>query len=194
MPVAAFVASYKGGLLPLYLEHGAGGVNIHWTTPVADLDTKAILPLLFDGLRIPEEQFRKLAALAVAEILEDAKTSPRKQQAVIDCMDDLMLQLSYALRTLDAEVILLAVRVLHHLLSVSKEVGAEVTLHPTKILPTFSLLVHAAHNTGDAMDFKQFKDVGAAVTEVIHELEAAGTKKFHQKVKLAIPTWDGIGR
>jgi hypothetical protein len=54
LPVAVFVPTYKAGLLPLYLEHGAGGVRIHWTTPPDQLNPRDVLPMFFDGLRVAE--------------------------------------------------------------------------------------------------------------------------------------------
>jgi hypothetical protein len=66
-----------------------------------------------------------------------------------------MVQLGCSLRTLDTEVVLLAVRVLEQLVAVDPVLlGPELCEHYPKIFPPFNILIDLHHDTGDKIDFR----------------------------------------
>ena len=187
-PSTNFRRVYERGDLPVIISHGA--VNaLEFKVPVESLDVSFYLPIFLDGVRERVPPYRFVATEGAVKLMESAQGDQ-----VSACLPDLIYPLKHALEANHPPTVIMALRVLQKLCSVSQEVGEGLVPFYRQLLPSLNKYKNRKRNLLDQMDFAQFKHDGRTMGETIEEtltlLERTGGENSFINIKYIVPTYE----
>merc|ERR1719408_1176379 len=161
---------YDRGDLPVQLQHTATQNRITWKVDIEKLDYHHYLPIFVDGLREKEEPYRFLAVEGTHNMLEKGGSK------ILPVVPQLIIPFKKALNTRDAEVIVVALKVLQALVLSAEMVGEALVPYYRQLLPVFNIFKSATQSTGDKIDYSQRKrcNIGELVDETLEIFETHG--------------------
>jgi hypothetical protein len=170
------------------MVHGAVN-SLEFKVPSESIDASYYLPIFLEGIRERTAPYRFVAFEGAVKLLEKASA-----EHVAACLPDLIYPLKFALEANHPPTIILALRALQTLCSVSKEVGEGLVPFYRQLLPTLNKFKNRKRNLLDQMDFAQFKHDGRTMGEAIEEtltlLERFGGADAFINIKYIVPTYE----
>ena len=190
-PVGRFRDAVARRELPvrLGLEPGRRTLGLNWeVAPAAVEDVERVLPLLLEGVRETEPEYRFLALQGAVELIGAVGSSGK----LLPVLPSLVAPLRVALNIRERSVVVGALKLLQECLTCHALAGRALRPHYAQLLPPMAAFALKGQPTlGDSVEYSQHRRVNVAdlVNETLAMMEARGGDGAGAAIKRFVPSF-----
>jgi len=181
-----FYTFNKRGDIPAVRTGAYKGGNknfpVRWNCNVDDMDYCYFLPIFIDGLADKDNELRLFAQYGAMDLIA------RNPHKVLPVLPKLILPFKRAFFTRNKKVIIAALTVIQHMVSLGPCVGIALVPYYRQLLFACNLYKNANVNLGEGVD--RYKRISDVIEETLNMMERCGGPNAFINIKYMVPTYE----